>query len=55
MEMPVRRFGLVTEDPSDVAARQLTTLPWADATAKALERYREQQPAAEELGRVDAY
>jgi hypothetical protein len=55
MEMAVRRFGLVTQDPSDVAARQLTTLPWAAGTAKALARYREQQPAAEELGRVDAY
>jgi hypothetical protein len=55
MEMPVRRFGLVTEDPSDVAVRQLTTLPWAAATAKALARYRAEQPTAEELGRVDAY
>lgn len=55
MEMPVHRFGLVTEDPLDVAARQLTTLPWADATTKVLERYRAEQPTAEELGRVDAY
>jgi hypothetical protein len=55
MEMPVHRFGLVTQDPPDVAARQLRTLPWADETAKALARYREQQPTAEELGRVDAY
>jgi hypothetical protein len=55
MDMPVRRFGLVTQDPSDVVTRQLATLPWADTTAKALARYREQQPTAEELGRVDAY
>jgi hypothetical protein len=25
--MPVRRFGLVSQDPSDTATRQLTTLP----------------------------
>lgn len=30
-------------------------LPWADATAEALARYREEQPAPEELKRVDAY
>jgi hypothetical protein len=55
MEMPVRRFGLVSQDPSDTATRQLTTLPWADATTEAVARYRAEQPTAEELGRVDAY
>jgi hypothetical protein len=53
--MPVHRFGLVSQDPPDTAARQLTTLAWADATAEALARYREEQPAPEDLERVDAY
>lgn len=30
--MPVRRFGLVSQDPPGTATRQLRTLPWADAT-----------------------
>jgi hypothetical protein len=55
MKMPVHRFGLVSQDPSDTATRQLTTLPWAHATTEALARYREEQPTPEELERVDAY
>jgi nucleoside-diphosphate-sugar epimerase len=41
--IPVHRLGLVTDDPPDSRERRLTTLPWADAAATALARYRRQQ------------
>jgi hypothetical protein len=53
--MPVHRFGLVRQDPSDTVSRPLTALPWADTTAEALAEYRAAQPALGELERVDAY
>ncbi|MEU6512300.1 hypothetical protein [Streptomyces sp. NPDC046942] len=53
--MSVHRLGLITGDPPDSSGRTLTTLPWADAAVTALARYRQQQPGAEDLARVDAY
>ena len=51
----VHRLGLVTDDPPDFSERTLSTLPWADATARALEDYRRRQPDAEDLARADTY
>lgn len=53
--MPVSRLGRVSQDPLDTSERDMKTLPWADATRQALARYREQQPSAEELAKVEAY
>src|SRR2546421_4081151 len=51
----VHRLGLVTGDPPDSSERPLSTLPWAASAATALTDYRQQQPGAEDLARVDAY
>lgn len=52
--MAVHRRGLVADDPPDSSERQLSTLPWAASAATALTHYRQQQPTAEDLARVDA-
>jgi hypothetical protein len=53
--MPLRRLGRVRQDPLDSSKRQWKTLPWAEAGAAALARYRDQQPSAEEFARAEAY
>src|SRR4051794_24867973 len=52
-EMPLNRLGRAsTEDPG---SHQLTDLPWAESTAVALDRYRDQLPSADERARVAEY
>lgn len=53
--MPMSRLGRVDRDPLQSGARHLETLPWADSTKGALERYREEQPSPDDLDRVDNY
>ena len=53
--MPLTRLGLVDQDDADVANRDLKLLPWAADGEKALARYQEDQPSAEDLAKVEAY
>ena len=55
MENLIRRFGLVSQDPTDLSGHVLATLPWAEETRAPLARYRDEQPSAEDLSRVDLY
>ena len=52
--MALTRLGLVTHTPNDDAT-DLKMLPWVGETAIALQAYRDQQPSATELARVDKY
>ena len=53
--MPVHRLGLIAFDPPTAGRKAMVALPWVDEAAAALARYRQQQPSAEDLARVDTY
>ena len=55
MKNLIRCFGLVSQDPTDLSGHVLAPLPWAEETKAPLARYRDEQPSAEDLSRVDLY
>ncbi|PZU09080.1 hypothetical protein [Sphingomonas sp.] len=53
--MALTRLGHVAYTATDAATAGFKTLPWVDEVVGALQSYRDQQPSAEDLARVDNY